>query len=73
MTLNIFAPKDAIDETKAALPVMVFIHGGGYMSGASRDPAPGYFMDENVIFVTLNYRLGALGNIAFINLENHDR
>lgn len=42
---------------------MVFIHGGGFNfgSGSSLDYAPDYLLDENVIVVTINYRLGALG------------
>jgi len=44
---------------------MVWFHGGafGFGSGASYEPQ--YFMDEDVILVTANYRLGALG-IVFI-------
>lgn len=40
-------------------PVIVYIHGGGsaHLYGGA------YFMDEDVILVPVNYRLGALGNI----------
>jgi len=39
------------------------VHGGGYLKGSSdsRLLAPDYLMDQKVILVTLNYRLGALG------------
>jgi hypothetical protein len=42
---------------------MVWIHGGGWhFSSGNRDVnGPDYFMDEDVILVTMNYRLGALG------------
>ncbi|CAG7831425.1 unnamed protein product, partial [Allacma fusca] len=56
--LNVAAPKV---ETTELLPVMVFIHGGGFQSGCGSIYHPHFFMDENVILVTLNYRLGAIG------------
>ncbi|CAG7816948.1 unnamed protein product, partial [Allacma fusca] len=56
--LNVAAPKV---ETTELLPAMVFIHGGGFQSGCGNIYYPNYFMDENVILVTLYYRLGVLG------------
>ncbi|KAH8285761.1 hypothetical protein KR018_002436 [Drosophila ironensis] len=46
------------------LPVIVFIHGGANVlgSGHSSDTAgPQYLLDQDVVLVTFNYRLGALG------------
>ena len=42
---------------------MVWIHGGAFFSGSGNpdEYGPGFFMDENVVLVTLNYRLGVLG------------
>jgi len=50
-------------------PVMVFIHGGSFTSGDGTwgNLGPQYFIDEEVILVTFNYRLGALG---FLSLGN---
>uniref|UniRef100_A0A182SS05 COesterase domain-containing protein n=1 Tax=Anopheles maculatus TaxID=74869 RepID=A0A182SS05_9DIPT len=44
-------------------PVMVFVHGGAYSGGAGDDTLYGarYFMPEDVVIVTINYRLGVLG------------
>ncbi|KAL5288779.1 hypothetical protein ACFFRR_009160 [Megaselia abdita] len=44
-------------------PVIVYIHSGLYYFGSGHiDLAgPQYLMDSNVVLVTLNYRLGALG------------
>lgn len=63
LTLNVYAPVSATPQT--ALPVMVWIHGGAYTAGSSA----GYDGAElarknNVVVVTLNYRLGALGWLA---------
>lgn len=48
------------------LPVMVWIYGGGFQIGeASREIySPDYFMQKDVILVTLAYRLGALGKFC---------
>ena len=45
------------------LPVMVWFHGGGFVTGSSdsRLYGPGYLLDRDVILVTANYRLGVLG------------
>lgn len=45
------------------MPVLVWIYGGGFQMGeASRDMySPDYFMMENVVLITLTYRLGPLG------------
>ncbi|KAJ4442893.1 hypothetical protein ANN_04486, partial [Periplaneta americana] len=48
------------------MDVVVVIHGGGFSHG-SGDIAmygPDYLLDHNVIMVTFNYRLGALGFLA---------
>ena len=41
---------------------MIFIHGGLFATLSSQSFAPDYFMDENVVLVTINYRLGSFGN-----------
>jgi carboxylesterase type B len=49
---------------------MVYIHGGGFVVGASQQ-YPGVFLAErNVVVVTFNYRLGPLGiyNFYFVQL-----
>jgi para-nitrobenzyl esterase len=46
------------------LPVFVWIHGGGWTTGAGRDYNPTKLMAEGIVVVTINYRLGALGFLA---------
>lgn len=63
--VNVWAPASAIN-AKAKLPVMVFIHGGAFLSGAG---SSGLYdgsaaAAQGVVVVTLNYRLGALGFMA---------
>jgi len=47
-------------------PVMVWIHGGGFISGeANRDwYGPDYFMQRDVVLVTIQYRLNSLGFLS---------
>jgi carboxylesterase type B len=65
LVLNVFTPAIQIGqgETSEKLPVMVWIHGGGYVVGDSKTAlfGPGYLIDKDVIMVSMNYRLGALG------------
>lgn len=60
--LNVFAKHKP--ERNKKYPVLVWIHGGGYTvgNGNKESGSPDYFMSHDVILVTLNYRLGALGN-----------
>ncbi|KAH8356305.1 hypothetical protein KR200_006554, partial [Drosophila serrata] len=62
--LNVYAPK--VKKPGVPLPVMVWIHGGGYFfgNGNSDFHFPGKLLEQDVIVVTLNYRLGALGFLS---------
>lgn len=50
----------------AGLPVIVHIHSGAYLLGSSRGQGPDILLNENVVLVTINYRLGPFG---FLRLE----
>ncbi|KFC10320.1 putative esterase [Trabulsiella guamensis ATCC 49490] len=58
----------------APLPVMVWLHGGGYTLGAgSLPPYDGKALaSRQVVIVTLNYRLGHLGFFAHPALEGEE-
>jgi para-nitrobenzyl esterase len=62
--LNIYTPAEA--SAKSKLPVMFWIHGGGYAGGASSEPRHnGDFLPlKGVVLVTINYRLGVFGFLA---------
>ena len=67
--LNIWKPASAPAGTK--LPVMVWIHGGGFVNGGS---SPAVYSGENfardgVVLVSFNYRLGRFGFFAHPGLE----
>jgi len=69
LTLNVFGPAE-----RASLPVMVFIHGGAFVQGTSSlalyDGSS--LARRDVIVITLNYRLGALGFLATDGLISED-
>lgn len=54
----------------AKCAVLFFIHGGGFCSGDGTNEyyGPDLFMIQNVILVTINYRLGPLG---FCNFQEY--
>lgn len=52
------------------LPVIFFIHGGLFVSGDGQDPyyGPDPIIENDVILVTVDYRLGPFG---FMNFQLH--
>jgi neuroligin len=62
-----------IEQTKSGLaqkyPVMIYIHGGDFIHGSS-NTFPGHMMAAfyDVVVVTFNYRLGALGFLSTVSL-----
>jgi para-nitrobenzyl esterase len=67
--LNVWKPASA--KVGAKLPVMVWIHGGGFVNGGS---SPAVYSGENfardgVVLVSINYRLGRFGFFAHPSLE----
>ena len=62
LNLNVWTPS-----TDGALPVMVFLHGGAFVTGSGAVPAydGSAFARDGVVLVTINYRLGADGFLWF--------
>jgi para-nitrobenzyl esterase len=60
LSLNVWTSARSASER---LPVMVWIHGGGFFRGSGSNPAYDgeALARRGVVLVTLNYRLGALG------------
>src|SRR3990167_3982055 len=68
LTLNVWAPAT---QGAGKLPVMVWIHGGGLISGSGSLPqyAGDQLAARGVVVVTINYRLGVLGFLAHPELN----
>lgn len=64
LTLNVFTPLDAL-EKKKKYPVLYYIHGSAWDFSTPRSYDPKVLMDNfasrGLIFITVQYRLGALG------------
>jgi para-nitrobenzyl esterase len=63
LNLNIFTPELGA----ARLPVLVWIHGGGFFAGCNASPwyRGRAFARDGVVLVSVNYRLGAPGFLEF--------
>jgi para-nitrobenzyl esterase len=66
--LNVWRPADSAARN---LPVMVWIHGGGFVGGSGSSPNTSgvQFARQGVVLVALNYRLGRFGFFAFPGLS----
>lgn len=67
--LNIWTPDEADENSK--LPVILYIHGGGYTGGCGHEK---HFDDpvwptKGVVAVTVNYRLGPMGFLCLPELK----
>ncbi len=69
LVLNVFTPAQHLD---GARPVLVWIHGGGFTGGSGNVPwydGTNLAADGDVVVVTINYRLGALGFLHLAHLH----
>ena len=68
LNLNVFTPA-AGPEAGPGLPVLVWIHGGGYVAGSAASPwyDGAAFNRDGVVLVSLGYRLGIEG---FLHLDD---
>ncbi|MBV8966260.1 MAG: carboxylesterase/lipase family protein [Mycobacteriaceae bacterium] len=71
LTVNVVAPAARTD---GPLPVLFFVHGGGYMMGSSATPIydGAALARRGCVYVSVNYRLGALGCLDLSSLSTPD-
>ncbi len=70
LSLNIWSP--GADQQKR--PVMVYIHGGGFVIGSGSEPlfdGTSFTTQHDLVVVTCNYRLGLLGWLYLGDLAGH--
>ena len=75
LTLNVVTPSwSGSQPDQEPLPVMVFIHGGGYILGSSASPLfdGAALARRGCVYVSVNYRLGALGCLDLSSLSTPD-
>jgi para-nitrobenzyl esterase len=72
--LNIVTPRVSAGEASAGnarLPVMVYLHGGGNMSGAGIIKGSALVSSQNVILIATNYRVSHFGFFTHPALRAH--
>ncbi|KAJ8919907.1 hypothetical protein NQ315_006436 [Exocentrus adspersus] len=64
--LNVYTPVKLGRNTSSSLPVMFYIHGGGFINGYSTYivAGPQHLIDNDVVVVTIHYRLGPFGFLS---------
>ncbi|MEO6340685.1 MAG: carboxylesterase family protein [Caulobacteraceae bacterium] len=69
--LNVWSPAKSPGEK---LPVMVWIYGGGFGAGSTASPAYSgeVLAKKGVVYVSISYRLGAIGFLAHPGLSAED-
>jgi para-nitrobenzyl esterase len=67
--VNVTTPREARGK-RGRLPVLVFVQGGGLISGSGAANDPKRIVDQDAIVVTFNYRLGALGFLRHPSLRD---
>ncbi|XP_046994165.1 venom carboxylesterase-6-like [Schistocerca americana] len=62
--LNVYVP--GLPHEGSGLPVLFYVHGGGFIKGSGSDQkfGPDFLVSYGVILVTINYRLGPLGFLS---------
>lgn len=64
--LNIQTPAKTVGEK---LPVLVWIHGGGFITGDANSNNGIHFARKGIVYVSLSYRTGALGFLSLPELS----
>lgn len=68
LNLNIYTPS-----TDGALPVVIYIHGGAFQTGSNQERSGAHMIQNHqFIYVSVNYRLGALGYLYLGKLLGED-
>jgi acetylcholinesterase len=73
LTLNIYRPSGIAADQK--LPVLVFLHGGSFVTGSHRSFDGALFVAKSaqpLMVITVQYRLGALGSLPAKFMEEED-
>ncbi|VEN50797.1 unnamed protein product [Callosobruchus maculatus] len=71
--LSIFTPAHSLNSIdRPLMPVMVWIHGGGFLVGNPDIEyyGPDYFMEHNIVLVQISYRLSSFGFLSTEDMES---
>ncbi|RZC41742.1 COesterase and/or Abhydrolase 3 domain containing protein, partial [Asbolus verrucosus] len=62
--INVFTPKLPSENNSVSLPVLFYIHGGGFVEGSSLYFQPDLFINNDIVFASINYRVGVFGFLS---------
>lgn len=63
--INVYTPNESPATSVSDYAVLVWIYGGAWIGGSSNTSlySPDFIIDQDVVLVTFNYRLGPLGKL----------
>ncbi|XP_046469037.2 carboxylic ester hydrolase-like isoform X2 [Neodiprion pinetum] len=66
LNLNVYTPQISNRKNSSLFPVMAYVFGGRFMTGSIKSSvySPAYLLNQDVVLVTFNYRLGVLGFLS---------
>lgn len=75
LTLNVYSRANGQAAVDPLLPIMIWIHGGAFLVGSGSDffYGPRRAMNQNIVLVTINYRLGPFGFARGTDKEGQER
>ena len=69
LSMDIYKPSQ-MSKNESGYPIMVFIHGGGFSNGFSSCYLGWNFMEMEVIYIAIQYRLGMFGFMSTYQIDN---
>ncbi|KAJ6641393.1 Juvenile hormone esterase [Pseudolycoriella hygida] len=71
--LNIFTTANRNPRKGELLPVMFWIHGGSFNVGSAGSDLnrPDFFLEKDILVVTINFRLGPMGYLSYSNMKRN--
>ncbi|KAI4468812.1 carboxylesterase [Holotrichia oblita] len=69
--LNVYTPQQPADSYTTYKKVMVFIHGGSFSANSAGEDlhSPIFLMTEDIVLVTINYRVGIFGSFSLNDIS----
>ncbi|KAF5304033.1 hypothetical protein FQA39_LY01818 [Lamprigera yunnana] len=61
--LNVYVPRYQ-PISGENLDVIVYVHGGAFISGNPDSDGSGFLMDQDIVYVSINYRIGIFGFLS---------
>lgn len=69
--MNVYKKRLPESDIDRKLPVLVMIHDGGFAFGSSGEElqSPDFLLEHDILYISVNYRLGVLGFLSIADRE----